>query len=124
MTTWTKDELEAIAKDDNLYISIPNTDGSMHKPAWIWIAEADGELYCRGYAGTSSRWYQSAKREGYGHISVGGVEKDVTFEFPTDNETNDRVDAGYNTKFAGSPYLQPMLEAGPRSATVRLIKIT
>lgn len=121
MSAWTKEELDAIFKDDNLYISIPNEDGSLHKPTWIWIAQAGENLYCRGYAGTSARWYQSAKRAGEGHISVGGVEKDVRFEFPTDKETNDQVDEGYRQKYEGSPYLPPMINERARQATVRLV---
>jgi len=121
MSNWTKEELEAISKDDNLYISIPNSDGTMHEPTWIWIAQAGDDLYSRGYSGTSARWYQSAKREGEGHISVGGVEKDVTFEFITDESTNDSVDEGYRSKYEGSPYLPPMINEQARSATVRFI---
>jgi hypothetical protein len=118
---WIQQELNAIAKDGDLHISIPNPDGTMHAPAWVWIAQAGNELYSRGYSGTESRWYKAAKTMGWGHISVGGVEKDVMFEFPNDSETNDAVDEGYRMKFAGSPYLQHMLGAGPRAATVKLI---
>jgi len=121
MAKWTKEELASIEKDENLYISIPNPDGSWHKPAWIWIAQAGDELYCRGYAGTNARWYQSAKREGHGHISVGGVEKNVTFEFPNDEKTNDLVDEGYKKKYEGSPFLAPMISQRAREATVRLL---
>lgn len=121
MSRWTQEELEAIAKDENLYIAIPNPDGTMHKPTWIWIAQAGNDLYCRGYAGTNARWYQSAKREGKGHISVGGVEKEVRFEFPTDEATNEQVDEGYRQKYEGSPYLRPMISQQARQATVRLV---
>lgn len=121
MAGWTKEELAAIAKDENLYISIPNEDGSMHKPAWVWIAQAGEDLYARGYSGTSSRWYQAARKMGHGHISVGGVEKDVTFEFPEDKATNDAVDEGYKSKYAGSQYLAPMIDDSSRIATVKLV---
>jgi len=123
MAEWTKEELEAIAKDENLYISIPNQDGTMHKPTWIWIAQAGNELFTRGYNGTQSRWYVSAKAVGHGHISSGGVEKDVTFEFPIDKETNDLIDAGYAEKYGkyrGS-YLDMMLGEKQKTATVKLI---
>jgi hypothetical protein len=120
MSQWTKEELAVIAKDENLYLSIPNSDGTMHKPAWIWVVQAEDELYCRGYFGRNARWYQSAKREGHGHLSVGGVEKEVRFEFPTDEITNNNVDEGYRQKYAGSPYLTPMIGTA-REATVRLI---
>lgn len=66
MSQWTKEELAAIAKDENLYLSIPNPDGTMHKPAWIWVVQAGDELYCRGYFGRNARRYQSAKRERQG----------------------------------------------------------
>lgn len=121
MSKWTQAELEAIYQDEDLYISIPNPDGSMHDPTWIWIAQAGEELYCRGYFGTDARWYQSAKREGQGHISVGGIEKDVTFEFPTDESTNNAVDKGYQDKYAASSYLSHMISPKLRQATVRLI---
>lgn len=67
------------------------------------------DLYCRAYNGTSSHWYQAARREGHEHISVGGVEKDVDFEFVTDDAVIDQVDASYRTKHHDSPYLQPIL---------------
>lgn len=123
MAKWQEEELLAISKDPNLYISIPNEDGSVHEPAWIWIAQAGNNLYCRGYSGSNARWYQSAQREGNGHISVGGVEKDVRFEFPTDEATNDLVDEGYKEKYKGSPYLAPMINKSARAATVKLIPI-
>lgn len=123
MSQWKEEELAAIAKDSSLYISIPNADGSMHSPTRIWAAQAGDDLYCRGYAGTAARWYQSAKREGKGHISSGGIEKDVRFEFVDDNNLNDQLDEGYRQKFAGSPYLEPMISEQARQATVRLIPI-
>ncbi|GMA47573.1 DUF2255 family protein [Tetragenococcus muriaticus] len=123
MASWQDEELEAISKAPNLYISIPNSDGTWHRPAWIWIAQAGDDLFCRGYSGTKAKWYQSAKREGKGHISVGGVEKDVFFEFPTDKETNDAVDEGYKSKYGGSSYLKPMISQRAREATVRLIPV-
>lgn len=121
MSQWSTEELNAIFKDENLYISIPNRDGSMHQPAWIWIAQSGDELFCRGYFGKQARWYQSAKREGKGRISVGGVTKEVVFEFPEDKAINDLVDEGYKTKYKGSRYLQPMISEQARNATVKLI---
>lgn len=32
----------------------------------------------------------------------------------------DRIDAAYEKKYAGSPYLPPMVAAGPRAATVEI----
>src|SRR4051812_20241011 len=49
----------------------------------------------------------------------GGVTKDVVFE-PVDGSINDRIDEAYRAKYAGSPYLKPMIGARARSATVRV----
>jgi hypothetical protein len=43
--------------------------------------------------------------------------KDVLFE-PVDGSINDRIDEAYRLKYAGSPYLKPMIGARARSATV------
>ncbi len=123
MNTWTQQELEAIAADKALYISIPNADGTMHKPTWVWIFQAGDDLYSRSAAGVEGRWYSAAKAAGHGHLSVGGVEKDVTFEFPTDDETNDAVDEGIRLKYAGSPYVEGMCKAKQRAATVKFIPV-
>lgn len=125
MSLWTKQELTAIRKDPNLYISIPNPDGSAHKSTRIWVAEENENLYCRGGSGggINSRWYRSAKREKRGHISAGGVEKNVSFEFPKDKKINDRIDQGYRKKYGGNPNLAPLLTGKSRQATVRLIPL-
>ncbi|KAF1298593.1 hypothetical protein BAU15_10710 [Enterococcus sp. JM4C] len=123
MTKWLNEELEAIGNDENLYLSIPNPDGNMHAPAWIWIAEADGRLFARGYSGQSARWYQSAKREGRGHLSVGGIEKEVHIRIVQDESLNEAIDKGYEKKYAGSAYLAHMIGQLAKSATVEFIPI-
>lgn len=123
MLEWTKEELSAIAEEENLYISIPNADGSMHKPTWIWIVQVGDSVYTRAYNGFDSKWYTAAKAAGHGHITVGGVEKDVIFEFPSDSGTIEIVDEGYKSKYRhyeGS-YLDMMLESQARDASVKLL---
>jgi hypothetical protein len=46
--------------------------------------------------------------------------KKVTFE-PVDGLVNDRIDVAYRAKYRGSPYLKPMIGAGARAATVRIM---
>lgn len=45
--------------------------------------------------------------------------KEVTFE-PIDGTINDRIDAAYRAKYHDSPYLNPMIGAQTRSATVKV----
>ena len=47
--------------------------------------------------------------------------KEVSFE-PVGNSLNDRIDAAYRAKYASSPYLQPMVGARARAATVRIVR--
>ena len=39
---------------------------------------------------------------------------------PVQGDVNDRIDAAYSEKYAGSPYLSPMISTKTRAATVRV----
>jgi hypothetical protein len=47
-------------------------------------------------------------------------DKDVIFE-PVEGPINGRIDGAYRAKYAGSPYLTPMIGARARAATVRVL---
>jgi hypothetical protein len=74
----------------------------------------------RAYSGRQSRWYQAAVRQSAGRITAAGLTKEVTFE-PVEGPINDLVDAAYRRKYRGSPYLNPMIQAQARLATVRVM---
>ena len=117
---WSKDEVRTIAESDDLHISPFRDDGVTYgTPTWIWSVVVDDGLYVRGYNGQQSRWYQAAIRQKAGRIRAAGMTKDVSFE-PVDGALNDRIDDAYRAKYAGSPYLKPMISARARSATVRV----
>jgi len=120
MAAWPKDELRKIAGADDLRISPFRQDGVTHgTPTWIWSVVVGGALYVRGYNGQNSTWYQAAMRERAGRITVAGMTKEVVFE-PVDGSINDRIDGAYRAKYHGSPYLEPMIAARARAATVRI----
>src|SRR5437867_832831 len=120
MTIWPKDELRKIAEADDLHISPFREDGVTYgTPTWIWSVVVDDALYVRAYNGPNSRWYQAAMRQKAGRVTAAGMTREVTFE-PVDGPINDRIDDVYRTKYASSPYLQPMIGALARSATVKL----
>ncbi|WP_084355593.1 DUF2255 family protein [Actinomyces radicidentis] len=48
-------------------------------------------------------------------MTAAGKTYEVVFA-PAREELADRIDAAYNAKYAGSPYLPPMVAEGPRSA--------
>lgn len=121
MTSWNQEELERIAKSDDLHISPFREDGATYgTPTWIWSVAVDDALYVRGYNGQSSKWYQAAVRQKAGRIVAAGMTKEVTFE-PADGPINERIDAAYRAKYRDSPYLKPMIGARARSATIRIM---
>jgi hypothetical protein len=121
MTAWDPDVLRDIAKSDDLHISPFRGDGSTYgTPTWIWSVVVDGRLFVRAWNGTNGRWYTAAVAQGAGRIAAGGHTLEVTFTKP-DRALDDQVDAAYKTKYAGSPYLPPMVSTGPRAATIEIL---
>jgi hypothetical protein len=121
MTKWPREELRRIAETDDLHVSPFRADGKTYgTPTWIWSVVVDDDLYVRAYNGTSSRWYQAALRQKAGRITAAGMTKEVAFE-PVEGAINDRIDDAYRAKYAGSPYLAPMIGARARAATVKVM---
>ena len=117
---WRSTELDKIAETDDLHISPLRNDGVTYgTPTWIWSVVIDDELYVRPYNGKSSRWYQAALRWKEGLITAAGMTREVAFE-PVSGRVNDQIDEAFRAKYQRSPYLEPMVGAGPRSATVKV----
>ena len=118
---WSKTELHKIAKADDLHISPFREDRVTYgSPTWIWSVAVDDALYVRAYNGQKSRWYQAALRQKAGRIIAAGMTKEVIFE-PIDGPTNNLIDDAYRAKYHGSRYLNPMIGARARSATVKVM---
>ncbi|MBS1857449.1 MAG: DUF2255 family protein [Acidobacteria bacterium] len=121
MSEWAKEELDRIARSDDLHVSPFREDGkTFGTPTWIWSVVVDGAVYARPYNGRNSRWYQAAMRHKAGRIRAAGMTKDVAFE-PAGGALDDRIDEAYRTKYSGSPYLAPMIDARLRGTTVRIV---
>ncbi|MDR5881929.1 DUF2255 family protein [Caballeronia sp. LZ032] len=120
MTSWSTDELAAIAASDDLHVSPLRDDGVTHgTPTWIWSVVVDGDLYVGAYNGLVSRWYQAALPQRGGRIRVAGMTRDVSFESAA-NALNDRVDDAYGIKYRNSWYLNSMASRQARYATVKI----
>jgi len=117
---WSIDELQRIAKTDDLHISPFRDDGKTYgTPTWIWSVVVDEGLYVRAYNGRDSRWYQAAMRQRAGRITAAGMTKEVAFE-PVEGPINDRIDDAYRVKYGDSRYLPPMIAKRSRAATVKV----
>ncbi|MEU0196163.1 DUF2255 family protein [Streptomyces afghaniensis] len=121
MTVWPTETIEKIAATDDLHIAPYRADGKTTGTlTWIWSVVVDGRLFVRAYNGTRGRWYRSAIAQRAGKITAAGSAHPVAFAPVDDPELNDRIDQAYQEKYAGSPYLPPMIAAGPRAATVEI----
>jgi hypothetical protein len=60
------------------------------------------------------------REDGRRRITAAGTTSEVCFE-PAEKSMNDRIDDCYRKKYHGSPYLEPMIGARARSATVRIL---
>jgi hypothetical protein len=120
MTTWTPDELTAIAAADELQIAARRDDGQLRKPVTIWVVRHGDDLYVRSYRGAGAAWFRGAQVRHEGHVRAGGVDKDVTFAAEADPGVNQQVDAAYRAKYGG-PYVEAMVAPGARATTLKLV---
>ncbi|MCK1744085.1 DUF2255 family protein [Bradyrhizobium sp. 139] len=120
---WDGDELRKIADADDLHVSPFREDRTTYgTPTWIWSVAVDGALYVRGYNGQDSQWYRAAAPENAGRILAAGVTKEVTFE-PVEGPVLDTIDGAYRAKYRGNRYLEPMIGARARAATLRIMPL-
>ena len=125
MTAWPAEVIEQIARTDDLHIAPYRADGKTTGTlTWIWSVVVDGRLFVRAWNGINGRWYRSAIAQRAGKITAAGGEHPVAFAPVDDAELNDRIDQAYQDKYAGSPYLPPMVAAGPRAATVEIAPLS
>lgn len=122
MTTWTLTELDAIANAEELHIQSRRVDGTLRKPVTIWVVRVDDNLYVRAVGGPTSPWFKGTQTRHEGHISAGGVERDVTFA-PIDPSLHPAIDHQYRTKYAHQPvqYVDPCVTPQAQAATLALI---
>jgi len=122
MTTWTNDELDKVARAEELEIASLRGDGTLRKPVTIWVVRHDDDLYVRCVNGRSGAWFRGVQTRHEGHIRAGGIDKDVTFVEEADPEINKQIDAAYLTKYRRYPqYVSPMVTPAVRAATIKLV---
>ena len=120
MHGWNSDELRKIAGADDLHVSpFRNDETTYGTPTWIWSMAVDGAFYVRGYNGQESKWYRAAARQKAGRILAAGLTKEVTFE-PVEGPVLNSIDDAYQAKYRDNRYLEPMIGARARAATIKI----
>ena|SRR5699024_2674076 len=120
---WTPEQLDKFTSADDLHVSPFYADGKTYgTPTWIWSVVVDNNIYVRAYNGQNSRWYQSDMAQGAGKIKIADEEFEVNFiDAAGSSELDLKINAAYQEKYQDSPYLPPMLQAEPVSATVKIL---
>lgn len=120
--TWASDELDRIGEAEELQLASLRPEGALRKPVTVWVVRAGDDLYVGSVYGRSSGWFRGVQSSHEGHVSAGGVDKDVRFAEVDDEGVNDEIDEAYRTKYRDQPtaYVDPTVTPQARAATLRL----
>jgi hypothetical protein len=122
MTPWTSDELTKIGTAEELEIASIRGDGTLTNPVTIWVVRVGDDLCVRAVNGRNGVWFRATQVRHEGHISAGGVEKDVTF-VDADLAIYDQVDAVFRTKYRryAKSIVNTDLTPKARASTTKLV---
>jgi hypothetical protein len=126
MTAWTDDELARIgAEEEELEVAFVRGDGTLSRPRIVWVVRRGDAVYVRSVNGPAAAWFRGARSRHEGHITAGGVERDVRFvdaNSDLDGGLNDGLDAGYRAKYRrySAATLDRITSQESRSTTMRL----
>jgi hypothetical protein len=125
MTAWTNDELTKIGTAEELQIASRRRNGTLRNPVTVWVVRHGDDLYVRSVRGRTGAWFRGAQARHEGHISAGGVEKDVTF-IEGDDAINDVLDAAYRDKYRryAANIVGSTVTPQAREATLKLVPST
>jgi hypothetical protein len=122
MTSWTNDELTRIGTAEEVQIASRRRNGTLRNPVTVWVVRHGDDLYVRSVRGRTGAWFRGAQARHEGHISAGGVEKDVTF-VDADHDSDDALDAAYRTKYRryAASIVGSIVSPQARAATLKLV---
>jgi hypothetical protein len=119
--SWTSAELDRIGAADELELAARRPDGTLRQPVTVWVVRVGDDLYLRSWRGRDGAWFRAAHTRREGHISAGGVDKDVALVDP-DAEIDEAIDDAYREKYARYPsYVAPMVAPQARATTLKLV---
>lgn len=118
MSTWTDDELQTLARTNEIRVAGRRDDGSLRPLVIIWHVVVDGALYARSVYGTEGKWYQGVARHWEGAISWDGQTRDVRCTL--DSSHDDAIDAAYFAKYGRGAPSQHITSAAAKETTLRI----
>ena len=112
---WPSD-LETVPEID---VETRSANGEVHRTT-IWPVVDGGDVYVRSLRGSAGRWYMELMAEPDAVVHVEGEAVPVRAVPAPDVESIGRANAGYQRKYADSPYLGTMTREEILGTTVRL----
>ncbi|HEY2552647.1 MAG TPA: DUF2255 family protein [Streptosporangiaceae bacterium] len=121
MASWTTGDLSTVGGTDELALQSRRDDGSLRDPVTIWVVRHGDDLYVRPVRGRAG-WFAGTQSRHEGHISSGGVDRDVSFA-DADPSLNDSIDGEYRAKDSSYParIVDNIMTEHARSATIKLV---
>jgi hypothetical protein len=121
MESWTTDELSTVGGTDELELQSRRADGSLRDPVTIWVVRHGDDLYVRPVRGREG-WFRGTRSQHEGHISSGGVDRDVSFA-EAEPSLGDTIDGEYRAKYRSYPaqFVDNVVTDQARSATIKLV---
>ena len=122
MTQWTADQLDKLARAEEVQIATVRPDGTLRKPVTVWIVRHGEDLYIRSVGGRNGHWFRGAQQRHEGRVRAGGAQQDVTL-VDAGRDSDDEVDAAYRAKYSryAGRILNSVLTPEARAATIKLV---
>lgn len=118
MSEWNEDDLDRVARAEELRIAGRRADGSLRSPVIIWHVRVRDGLYVRSVLGPDASWFRGTQVLGEGHIDSGGVSLDVSFV--RDDAEDAEVDRAYTEKYGTGKDVVAIISDLAKSTTLRV----
>jgi hypothetical protein len=104
---------------DALEVTI-HTNTGPRRGTVIWAVVVGDEVFVRSVRGPGAKWYTAVLADRRGSLALDDKRWEVDVTPVADPDVIDQVSQAYLTKYATSPYAQPMVRSEILSTTLRL----
>jgi hypothetical protein len=126
--SWRIDELEHIARAEELEIAAQRADRTSRAWLTIWVVTVDDEVYVRTWHRRGNGWYGDVLDTRRARIRVPNLERDVGVEDigSVDEQLRASIDAAYKSKYGpfGWETVDRMTDDDAAATTLRLMPST
>jgi hypothetical protein len=111
--------LRHVGDEQEIIIGFQRPDGSWGSTP-VWDVRVGDDIFVRSMTGARGGWYRRLLDNPDGEVRDGEHVHRVHAEAVSDSKTVAAVTEAYATKYAGSPYLPPLVDRESANSTLRL----